>query len=222
MIWTGIIMGLAGTLAMDIWALVLERFGLARGNWAMPGRWLGHVFRGKVFHDNIGKAEPVPKRARALGWALHYGVGVIYGVVFVLIMGAGWLANPTFMPVWIFSILTIVAGWFLPSTRHGAGLGRVQNAGPLVGAEDGTSRAYGVCGGDAFGCFGIAPPSLNTPRISVKCASSGLQQRIVILGATALGRIWWKVSETPSFRTRYDKPTSAVRSGRVRRERGRD
>lgn len=120
MIWTGIIMGLAGTLAMDIWALVLERFGQARPNWAMPGRWLGHVVRGRVFHDSIGEAEPVGNE-RALGWALHYGVGVIYGVVFVLIMGAGWLANPTFLPVWIFSILTIAAGWFL--LQPGMGLG---------------------------------------------------------------------------------------------------
>ncbi len=120
MIWTGIIMGLAGTLAMDIWALVLERFGQPRPNWAMPGRWLGHLFKGRVFHDSIGEAEPVANE-RALGWALHYGVGVIYGVVFLLIMGAGWLSNPTFLPLWIFSILTIAAGWFL--LQPGMGLG---------------------------------------------------------------------------------------------------
>ena len=120
MIWTGIIMGLVGTLAMDIWALVLERFGQPRPNWALPGRWLGHLFQGRVFHDSIGDAEPVANE-RALGWAFHYGVGVIYGVVFLLIMGAGWLANPTFLPLWIFSILTIAAGWFL--LQPGMGLG---------------------------------------------------------------------------------------------------
>ncbi len=120
MIGTGIVMGLAGTLAMDIWALVLERFGQARPNWAMPGRWLGHVMRGQVFHDDIGAAEPV-ERELALGWVLHYGVGVIYGVFFVLIAGAAWLADPSFLPVWIFSILTIAAGWFL--LQPGMGLG---------------------------------------------------------------------------------------------------
>ncbi len=35
---TGIVMGLAGTLAMDIWAQVLHRaFGQPLPNWAMPG-----------------------------------------------------------------------------------------------------------------------------------------------------------------------------------------
>ena len=89
MIWTGIVMGLAGTLAMDIWALVLERVaGQKRPNWAMPGRWLGHVGRGTVFHDDIGAAAPVAQET-ALGWMLHYGVGVIYGVVFMVILGIG-------------------------------------------------------------------------------------------------------------------------------------
>ena len=120
MIWTGIVMGVLGTLAMDVWAWVLARFGEARPNWAMPGRWLGHVAKGRVFHDDIGAAEPV-RGELGLGWALHYGVGVIYGVVFVLLAGRDWLADPTFLPLWAFSILTIAAGWFL--LQPGMGLG---------------------------------------------------------------------------------------------------
>ena len=120
MILTGIVMGVLGTLAMDIWALVLGLFGGARPNWAMPGRWLGHVARGRVFHDDIAAAEPVPNE-RALGWALHYGVGVIYGVVFVAVAGRAWVEDPSFLPLWIFSILTIAAGWFL--LLPGLGLG---------------------------------------------------------------------------------------------------
>ena len=121
MIWTGILMGLAGTLAMDIWAIFLEKFAeIPRPNWAMPGRWLGHVMRGKVFHESIGAAEEVPNE-RALGWGLHYGVGVLYGVLFVLFAGSDWIANPTFLPIWIFSLLTIAAGWFL--LQPGMGMG---------------------------------------------------------------------------------------------------
>lgn len=120
MIWTGIVMGILGTLAMDIWALVLSRFGQPLPNWAMPGRWLAYVARGKLFHADIGTAEPVPYEL-ALGWALHYGVGVLYGVLFLMLAGPGWLATPTFLPLWIFSLLTIAAGWFL--LQPGMGLG---------------------------------------------------------------------------------------------------
>ncbi len=118
---TGLVMGVAGTAAMDVWAVVLNRAaGLPMPNWAMPGRWLGHVLRGKVFHDAIGDAAPVPGEL-ALGWALHYGVGILYGLVFALFAGAAWLGAPTFLPVWIFALVTISAGWFL--LQPGMGLG---------------------------------------------------------------------------------------------------
>lgn len=121
MIWAGIWMGLWGTLAMDVWAWFLERVaGQPRPNWAMPGRWLGHVARGRVFHEAIGDAAPVANE-RTLGWALHYGVGVVYGVVFVALAGRSWLTEPAFLPLWVFSILTIAAGWFL--LQPGMGLG---------------------------------------------------------------------------------------------------
>ena len=120
MIATGIVMGVCGTLAMDVWAWGLGLLGQPKPNWVMPGRWLGHVFRGRVFHDNIGAAEPVAGEL-SLGWALHYGVGVLYGVVFVWLAGPGWVADPTFLPLWVFSLLTIAAGWFL--LQPGMGLG---------------------------------------------------------------------------------------------------
>ncbi len=121
MLVTGILMGIAGTLAMDVWAQVLHRLaGQPLANWAMPGRWLAHLFRGRLFHPAIAGAAPVTGEL-ALGWAFHYGVGLLYGVAFVLIAGPAWLAAPTFLPVWIFSLLTIAAGWFL--LHPGMGLG---------------------------------------------------------------------------------------------------
>jgi hypothetical protein len=114
-------MGVAGTLAMDLWALFLNRVaGQPLPNWAMPGRWLAHVFRGRVFHEAIAGAAPV-ERELPLGWAFHYGVGIVYGVAFAALAGPDWLANPTFLPVWIFALVTISAGWFL--LQPGMGLG---------------------------------------------------------------------------------------------------
>lgn len=115
----GVLMGLGGTLAMDVWAWVLDRLGVvAFPNWAMPGRWVGHWPR--LFHDDIGAVAPVRGEV-ALGWALHYGVGVAYGLAWALIGGTAWLAAPSFLPVWLFALVTIAAGWFL--LQPGMGLG---------------------------------------------------------------------------------------------------
>lgn len=121
MLLAGIAMGIGGTLAMDVWAWVLARTGVAPfPNWAMPGRWLAHVFRGRIFHDDIGQTEAVQGEQK-LGWAFHYGVGIAYGVIFLILAGAEWLVEPVFFPLWVFAILTIAAGWFL--LQPGMGLG---------------------------------------------------------------------------------------------------
>ncbi|MFW2542965.1 DUF2938 domain-containing protein [Primorskyibacter sp. 2E107] len=121
LIWIGLVMGLVGTVAMDLWALLLNRLlGQGMPNWGNVGRWVAHLPRGTVFHDDIGAAEPV-RGETAIGWVFHYGVGVVYGVLFVLLAGGGWLAHPNFLPLWLFALVTIAAGWFL--LQPGMGLG---------------------------------------------------------------------------------------------------
>lgn len=117
----GIAMGICGTVAMDLWALFLQRLkGQPLPNWGNVGRWAGHLPRGTVFHDDIAMAAPVRGEV-ALGWAVHYGVGIAYGVIFALMAGPAWFALPLFLPLWVFSLLTIAAGWFL--LQPGMGLG---------------------------------------------------------------------------------------------------
>lgn len=118
---TGVLMGVLATGAMDLWALALSRFaGQPLPNWAMPGRWVVHLTRGTVFHDAIAKAAPVPGELQ-IGWGFHYAVGISYGIGLAIIMGPAWLAQPTFLPALIFSILMIGFGWFL--LQPGMGLG---------------------------------------------------------------------------------------------------
>ena len=117
----GIIIGIGGTLAMDIWAVVLWKvFGQSRPNWAPVGRWTWHLQSGKVFHNAIGDA-PAFAQEQALGWLVHYAVGIIYGVVLAAVMGAGWVAAPTLLPALIWGWLTVAAGWFL--LQPGLGIG---------------------------------------------------------------------------------------------------
>ena len=73
-----------------------------------------------MFRDDIAAAPPYAHEVR-LGWIGHYAVGVLTGVVFALIMGPGWFAAPSFLPAWIFAIVTIAAGWFLMQPAMGLG-----------------------------------------------------------------------------------------------------
>ncbi|MBL0373266.1 DUF2938 domain-containing protein [Rhizobium sp. KVB221] len=121
LIWRGALIGAGATVLMDIWAVLLwKALGQSKPNWAPVGRWFWHLRRGVVFHTDIAKAQPY-RYEQALGWISHYAVGIVYGIVLVVFVGSGWLAAPTFLPAWIWSILTVGAGWFL--LQPGLGIG---------------------------------------------------------------------------------------------------
>lgn len=127
----GVLIGIGATAAMDVWAWLLSRLaGQPKANWGPVGRWFWHLPRGRVFHDDIALARPYGQEV-ALGWAAHYAVGIVYGILFALIMGAGWFAAPRLVPALVFAILTIAAGWFLlqPGMGHGWAAARTPNPG---------------------------------------------------------------------------------------------
>ncbi|WP_299859260.1 DUF2938 domain-containing protein [uncultured Roseobacter sp.] len=142
---SGVVIGVVATVAMDVWAQLLRALvGVPAPNWAMVGRWVAHMLRGRLVHDNIGAAAPVPGE-RALGWAFHYAVGVAYGVALAVIMGVGWLAAPTFIPAWIFAVLTIGFGWFV--LHPGLGLGWAASKTP----DPWRARGLGLAAHTVFG-----------------------------------------------------------------------
>lgn len=117
----GALIGIGGTAAMDVWSIVLWKvFGQGAPDWAPVGRWTWHLQGGTVFHRRIGDAAPYAHE-QALGWFVHYAVGILYGVALALVMGAAWLAAPTFLPALVWGIVTVAAGWFL--LQPGLGLG---------------------------------------------------------------------------------------------------
>ena len=123
--------GIGATVLMDLWAILLNKaFGQARPNWAPVGRWVWHLREGKVFHDDIGQAAPY-RHELALGWAFHYLVGIVYGVILVVLAGSGWLAAPTFLPAFVLGIVTVGAGWFLLAPGMGAGWAASKRPNPM-------------------------------------------------------------------------------------------
>lgn len=114
--------GIGGTVALDLWAVVLKKVSGTPGtNWAMVGRWLGHMPHGRFMHDAIGMAEPVTHEL-LLGWAFHYAIGVAYGLLLIATAGTTWLQSPSpFEPVAL-ALALLAAPYFVMMPGLGLGI----------------------------------------------------------------------------------------------------
>lgn len=115
------LIGIGATAAMDLWLLALKRLGVPTLDMALIGRWIGHVFKGRVAHDAIAKASPVPGE-RALGWAAHYAVGIAFAGVLAALFGTAWARNPSLLPALAVGIGSVLAPWFVMQPAMGAGI----------------------------------------------------------------------------------------------------
>jgi hypothetical protein len=127
----GALIGCAATALLDLWALLLNRaLGLPLPNWALIGRWFGHMPRGRFQHAAIAEAEPVPNEL-AIGWAMHYAIGAVYGAALaVLAGGVDWLRAPTLAPAMVTGYLTVFAAWCLVQPGTGSGFFASRTADP--------------------------------------------------------------------------------------------
>jgi len=117
-----VLIGAGATLVMDVWALFLKRcFGIPSLNFAMVGRWIGHLPRGRFQHENIGRAEPVRGEA-LLGWAAHYGIGIVFAAMLLGVVGVTWTQQPTLAPALLFGVLSVAAPFFILQPGLGAGI----------------------------------------------------------------------------------------------------
>ena len=83
-----VITGVGATLVADTWALLRRRlFGTPLPNFAMVGRWIGWMVRGRFRHERIA-ATPAVKGEQAIGWAAHYAIGVAFAGLLVVWQGA--------------------------------------------------------------------------------------------------------------------------------------
>ncbi|MHA6494663.1 DUF2938 domain-containing protein [Pseudomonas borbori] len=117
-----IMLGVGATLAMDIWALLRQRLlGIASLDYALLGRWLGHMRHGRFRHAAIGKAHP-QRGERPLGWFCHYLIGVVFVGLFVMLIGPQWLCRPTLLPALLLGVVSVAAPLLLMQPAFGMGL----------------------------------------------------------------------------------------------------
>lgn len=117
-----LLIGVGATAVMDLWALFLKYcLGVASLDFAMVGRWVGHLARGRFTHEAIGRAAPIAGE-RALGWAAHYAIGVLFAAMLLGVTGLEWAERPTLLPALLFGLISLAAPFFILQPGMGAGI----------------------------------------------------------------------------------------------------
>lgn len=137
--------GLGATVVLDLWAWAMARwFGLGATNWAMVGRWLGHMPRGRFVQKALAKARPIPAEA-TIGWIAHYGIGAGYGLLLLALAGPGWFARPTLAAPLLLSWVLLVAPFLVMMPGMGMGIAGAKTPRP------GAARLKSFAGHSVFG-----------------------------------------------------------------------
>jgi hypothetical protein len=125
-----IAIGAGATVAMDLWAFVLRRFGIPSLDFALLGRWIGHVPRGTFMHASIAKAAPI-RGESWIGWIAHYSIGITFAAVLLATFGLAWARSPTYLPALLVGAASVVAPLFLLQPAFGAGIASSKTPRPV-------------------------------------------------------------------------------------------
>ena len=141
-----LVIGVGATAVMDLWAAFLRRyFRVSSLDYALLGRWIGHFRNGQFRHQSIGQAPSIPYE-RAIGWSVHYAIGVVFAALLLATAGVEWVEQPTLVPPLLVSSVTLGAPFFVMQPAMGAGIAASRTPRPNVARlrSVATHTVYGV------------------------------------------------------------------------------
>lgn len=112
--------GIGATALMDLWLAWLKRMGVPTLDFALVGRWLGHLAHGQVAHAAIRQSPRIPGE-RAWGWIAHYAVGIAFAGLLVAVQGPAWMQGPTLLPALAVGAGTVAFPLFVMQPAMGSG-----------------------------------------------------------------------------------------------------
>lgn len=128
-----ILVGIGATAFMDAWLLLQRRMGLPSASFALVGRWVAGMPQGQFVHVAIAQAPP-QRFELALGWLIHYAVGIAYTALLVAAQGDPWLQQPTYGPALACGLVTVLVPLFVMQPAMGAGFAATKTSAPLKNA----------------------------------------------------------------------------------------
>jgi hypothetical protein len=127
-----VFVGVGATLLMDLWALFLLRaFAIRSLDYALVGRWLGHMPKGSFIHEKIATAAAVPGE-RPIGWIAHYVTGIAFAGGLLLLAGPNWTIRPTPWPAIFVGLASIILPFFVMQPAFGLGVAASKLPAPNV------------------------------------------------------------------------------------------
>ena len=124
--------GVGATALIDLWALARKRLvGVPAPDYALVGRWLGHLASGRFRHDRIAASSRV-RNERLIGWTAHYVIGIGFAALLLLAYGPEWAGRPTLGPALIVGIATVAAPFLILQPGMGAGIAAGRTARPAA------------------------------------------------------------------------------------------
>ncbi|MGJ8537405.1 MAG: DUF2938 domain-containing protein [Parasphingopyxis sp.] len=124
--------GIGATAVMDLWTVIRRRlFAIPTVDYALVGRWLGHMIHCRFIHDPIGASAPIPFE-RAVGWVFHYLTGIIFTAMLLYVCGPDWGRNPTIGPALATGAVTVAAPFLIMQPAMGAGIAASRTPNPAI------------------------------------------------------------------------------------------
>ena len=106
----GIFSGIIATLFFDLFHISLTfAYGVNKAKWNLAGRYFTGVSKGKYFQENIAN-EPAVKNELLIGYVVHYCIGIVYGLIYVIINSL-FLQQPSLFLALIIGFLTVLGAW---------------------------------------------------------------------------------------------------------------
>ena len=127
-----VITGIGATLIMDLWSFGQKYLlKLPPLNYALVGRWIAWLFRGKLCHNTIA-STPALRGESVIGWVFHYLTGIVFAMLLVGFKGVEWLSHPTLIPALATGLISVVAPFFILQPAFGLGIAASRTAAPRV------------------------------------------------------------------------------------------
>lgn len=129
---TAILVGTGATLVMDAWAIIRRQWlGVPALHYALVGRWLAWLPRGRLRHHPIAASPPV-RGELAIGWIAHYLTGIVFAAILLALWGLDWARHPALAPALIVGTGSVAAPFLLMQPAMGAGIAASRTPRPNV------------------------------------------------------------------------------------------
>ncbi|MHC1948403.1 DUF2938 domain-containing protein [Bradyrhizobium sp. UFLA06-06] len=157
---SAVLIGTGATVVMDIWGMVRKRLlGTPSLDYALVGRWLGHLVCGRLRHDRIA-ASPQVAGERVIGWGAHYLIGIGFAGVLLAMFGLDWVRQPTIAPALMVGIGSVAAPFLVMQPAMGAGIAASRTPRPWA-ARLQSLVTHAVFGFGLYAAGRLAHPFLN-------------------------------------------------------------